>query len=63
MTLQDIEKEIPKLSSEEQDRLTALLFYLRHRDDPEYKSRIAKRLGDTDPSHWLPASDFNPSEN
>jgi hypothetical protein len=63
MTLQDIEKEIPKLAPEEQDRLTALLFHLRHRDDPEYKARIAQRLDDRDSSHWIPASEFDPSAN
>jgi hypothetical protein len=58
MSVQQIKEEITVLSAKEQDEVTAFLFHLRHRADPEYLTATSGRMNDQDRSHWLTPDEF-----
>ncbi|HEV7401793.1 MAG TPA: hypothetical protein VGO11_02660 [Chthoniobacteraceae bacterium] len=58
MSVEEIKQRIVSLSSEEQSELSAFLFHLRHRSDPERLRVAEERLADRDPSHWLTIEEF-----
>jgi hypothetical protein len=58
MSFEELKKSIVSLSPEEQSELSAFLWHLRHRSDPEYLQLMAARSADRDPSHWLTIEEF-----
>jgi len=58
MSVEQIKNSIASLSSSEQNEVSAFLFHLRHAADPDYQERVASRLSDTDPDHWLTPENF-----
>jgi hypothetical protein len=58
MSVEQIKKSLAALSPTEQSEVSAFLFHLRHATDPEYQERVASRLSDRDPSHWLTPEAF-----
>ena len=58
MSVQQIKQEITILTSKEKDEVTAFLFHLRHREDPEYLTAVDARMADQDRSHWLTPDEF-----
>lgn len=58
MSVQEIKEQLAALPRNEQDEVIAYLFHLRHAHDQEYASKTGRRLGDKDPSHWLPPDAF-----
>jgi hypothetical protein len=58
MSVEEIKHRLASLSPSEQSEVTAFLFHLRHKDDPEYQERIEARLADKDPTHWLTPEEF-----
>lgn len=59
MSVDDLKKAVTRLSTDEQNELSAFLFHLRHRGDPAYQAAVEDRLGDKDPSHWLNPDEFD----
>jgi hypothetical protein len=58
MSVQEIKHQLAALPRSEQDEVIAYVFHLRHADDTEYESKIARRLEDRQPSHWLSPDQF-----
>jgi hypothetical protein len=58
MSVQEIKEKLAALPRKEQDEVIAYLFHLRHADDRDYESKIARRLDDRDLSHWLSPDQF-----
>ena len=58
MSVEQIKSTLAALSPAEQGEVSAFLFHLRHASDPEYQERVASRLSDADPSHWMTPEDF-----
>jgi len=58
MSVQEIKKQLAALPRIEQDEVIAYLFHLRHADDADYESKVARRLEDREPSHWLSPDQF-----
>jgi hypothetical protein len=58
MSVQEIKQKLAALPRSEQDEVIAYVFHLRHEDDTEYRSKIARRLEDRQPSHWLSPDQF-----
>lgn len=58
MSVEQIKKEITVLTAPEQDEVTAFLFHIRHRADPDYQDAVAARLADKDKSSWLTPEEF-----
>ena len=58
MSVEQIKSSLTRLSPTEQSEVSAFLFHLRHAADPEYQERVAARLSDKDPSHWLTPEEF-----
>jgi hypothetical protein len=58
MSVEEIKQGHSALSPMEQGEVTAYLFHLRHVADSDYQERVASRLSDRDPSHWLTPEEF-----
>lgn len=58
MSVEQVKKEISVLTASEQDEVTAFLFHLRHRADPDFQQVVDARLSDRDPAHWLTPEEF-----
>ncbi len=58
MSVEDLKRALTTLSAEEQNDVSAFLFYLRHRADAAYHATLENRLSDKDPSHWLTPEEF-----
>jgi hypothetical protein len=58
MTLTAVQKEIELWPPEDQDRLAATLSVLRLKRNPEHAARLAGRLEDKTPQHWLTLEDL-----
>lgn len=58
MSVQEIKHQLAALPRSEQDEVIAYMFHLRHADDTKYENKIARRLEDRQPSHWLTPDQF-----
>ena len=58
MTWAQIKNEIAGMSPEQQDELAAFLSQLRRQRDPQHARRMADRVADPDPKHWVKLDDF-----
>jgi len=58
MSVEEIKRSIASLSPQEQSEVSAFLFHLRHRSDPEYQERVNERLADRNPANWLTPEQF-----
>ncbi|MFK7910782.1 MAG: hypothetical protein AB8F34_09265 [Akkermansiaceae bacterium] len=58
MSVKEIQRELASLPPEQRDEVTAFLFHLRHKEDENYHSEIAKRLEDKTAENWLSPEDF-----
>lgn len=53
-----IKQEISVLTGPELDEVTAYLFHIRHRADPDYLKVVEERLNDRNPANWLTLDQF-----
>lgn len=53
MSIQELKEELKTLSAPERRQLAAFLVTLRHRDLAGYRERLARKMDDDDPAHWL----------
>ena len=58
MSVDQIKREITVLTADEQNEVTAFLFHLRHRGEPDYRDAVDGRLNDRDQTHWLTPEEF-----
>ena len=53
MTLEQIKEQLAGLPQEHQDHVAAYLAHLRHSRDPFSARKLAAKIDDKDPSHWV----------
>jgi len=58
MSVEQIKREISVLSDSELGEVTAYLFHLRHRNDPDNQQAVEARANDQDKAHWLTPDEF-----
>ncbi|MEN3941233.1 hypothetical protein WJU23_08060 [Prosthecobacter sp. SYSU 5D2] len=58
MSIEEIKREITVLSHAELNEVTAFLFHLRHRNDPDFQQTVEARSNDLDKSNWLTPEEF-----
>ena len=58
MSVQEIKAQLATLSQKDQDEVVAYLFHLRHSRDSDLHSDVDRRMGDSEPSHWLSPDEF-----
>jgi hypothetical protein len=58
VNVEEIKQGIAALPLREQNEVTAFLFHLRHAADAGHQQRVAERLDDRDPAHWLTPEEF-----
>lgn len=58
MSVREIKEKLATLSRRDQDEVSAFLFHLRHVRNADYQHSIARRLRDTDSSHWVTPDEF-----
>jgi len=58
MSVEQIKREITVLTDSELNEVTAFLFHLRHRNDPDFQQTVETRSNDHDKSNWLTPEEF-----
>ncbi len=58
VTVMDLKREVATLEPPDQDELTAFLFQLKLRRDPEHGREMARRRDDRRPESWVRLEDF-----
>jgi hypothetical protein len=58
MSLTQIKDQAAHLQSREQRELIAFLIALQTEKDEEFKSTLARKIDDADPSHWVELGDL-----
>ncbi len=58
MSVEQIKREITVLTDSELNEVTAFLFHLRHRNDPDYQQTVEARLNEQDKANWLTPEKF-----
>ena len=53
MSLTQLKDEVARLPSKEQRELIAFLVSLQTAKDEEFKKKLATRINDRDPAHWI----------
>jgi hypothetical protein len=53
MSIQEIKAEIAAMPAKERRELAAYLVSLRHEDLVGYRTRMAKKIDDANPEHWV----------
>jgi hypothetical protein len=59
MSTDELKRKLVELSSAERNQILAYLISLRDREDPEYMAKMARKIDDKDPSHWLTLEEFD----
>ena len=58
MSVAQIKREISTLTDSELNEVTAFMFHLRHRNDPDYQQTVEARTNEQDKSQWLTLEEF-----
>jgi hypothetical protein len=57
MSLAELKQEAEQLTPEERRHLTAHLVALDRKSDPSFKQRLADKIDDKTPGHWVVLED------
>jgi len=58
MSIEQLKREVTRLSDREQADLIRFTLQLRHEHDAEYRREVTDRLNDADKSRWLTPDEF-----
>ena len=58
MTVEEIKSSLDVLSPSGRNEVTAYLFYLRRKSDPEYQQLVQADLSGSDQDQWMKLEDF-----
>jgi hypothetical protein len=53
MSIEAIKEELAGLDAEGRQQIIAYLVSINQRENPEYRVKMARKIDDNDPSHWL----------
>lgn len=58
MSIDAIKQELAGLDAEGRQQIIAFLVSINQRESPEYRMKMARKIDDNDPSHWLTLEEF-----
>jgi hypothetical protein len=58
MSMAQLMRIVASLPDDQQKELAAFLLHLRLRQDPEWRTELARRIDDNDPAHWTSLDDW-----
>jgi len=53
MSVEELERELSELADAERHRIMAYLVAIEDQKHAEYLSKLARKIDDKDPSHWI----------
>jgi len=59
MSIEAIKQELAGLDAEGRQQIIAFLVSINQRENPEYRAKMARKIDDNDPSHWLTLEEFD----
>jgi len=59
MSIEAIREELAKLDDEKRHQIMAYLIAIEDGKDPEYMAKMAPKIDDKDPAHWLTLEEFD----
>ncbi|HEV7403290.1 MAG TPA: hypothetical protein VGO11_10200 [Chthoniobacteraceae bacterium] len=59
MSFEQIKAESEGLTAEQRRELIGHLLALGRKVDPEFRSRMARKIDDHEPAHWVPEEDLD----
>jgi hypothetical protein len=58
MSIDAIKQELAGMDDEKRHHIMAFLIAIEDRKDPEYAAKMARKIDDNDPSHWVTLEEF-----
>jgi hypothetical protein len=58
MSIEAIKQELAELDADGRRQIIAFLVSINQRENPEYRTKMARKIDDNDPSHWLTLEEF-----
>jgi hypothetical protein len=58
MSIEAIKQELAGLDAAGRQQIIAYLVSINQRENPEYRAKMARKIDDNDPSHWLTLEEF-----
>ena len=59
MSIEAIKQELAELDDDKRHHIMAFLIAIEDRKDPEYGAKMARKIDDNDPSHWVTLEEFD----
>jgi len=59
MSIDAIKQELAGLDANGRQQIIAYLVSINQRENPEYRAKMARKIDDNDPSHWLTLEEFD----
>ena len=59
MSIDAIKQELAGLDADGRQQIIAYLVSINQRENPEYRAKMARKIDDNDPSHWLTLEEFD----
>ena len=59
MSIDAIKQELAGLDADGRQQIIAYLVSINQRENPEYRAKMARKIDDKDPSHWLTLEEFD----
>jgi hypothetical protein len=59
VSIDAIKQELAGLDAEGRQQIIAFLVSINQRENPEYRAKMARKIDDNDPSHWLTLEEFD----
>ena len=58
MSIEALKQELAGLDDDKRHHIMAFLIAIEDRKDPEYGAKMARKIDDNDPSHWVTLEEF-----
>jgi predicted SnoaL-like aldol condensation-catalyzing enzyme len=59
MSIDAIKQELAGLDADGRQQIIAYLVSINQRENPEYRTKMARKIDDNDPAHWLTLEEFD----
>jgi hypothetical protein len=59
MSFEALIRELANLDSKERQKIISYLVEMNHRDNPQHRAELTRKISDNDPSHWLTLEEFD----
>ncbi len=59
MSIEALKQELATLDANSRQQIISYLVAMNQRENPEYRSQMARKIDDKDPAHWLTLEEFD----